>query len=266
MYKILTLLRAQWLAASTYRLSTILSLVGLLATVIPLYFVANALQPMMSESIQGQGEHYFAFVLTGMVAFSFIGVAVSSVPGAIGNGIATGTLEALMGTPTPLRTIVAGLISYQFAWVAIRAALLIVVGSLLGATFVWGNLLSAAGVLLLISMSYLPIGIIAAALVLAFRTSGPLLKGVLTLSTLLGGVYYPTNVIPSWIESLSAAVPLTYGLRALRGILLENAPTAAVLPDVVVLCAFIVVLFAAAAASFSAAFRHAQRTGTLTQY
>ena len=39
---------------------------------------------------------------------------------------------------------------------------------------------------------------------------------MLAASTLLGGVYYPTTVIPSWLASASEFVPLGYGLRALR--------------------------------------------------
>ena len=266
MYKILTLMRASWVAASTYRLNTILSLLGLLATVIPLYFVANALQPVMAESIRGQGEQYFGFALVGMVAFSFIGVSLSSIPAAIGGGITNGTLEALLGTKTRLPTILAGLVSYQFTWVLIRAIVLIIAGTALGAQIAWSQVPVGFGILVLIILAYVPIGIIAAASILAFRTAGPLIPAVLTLSTLLGGVYYPTHVIPSWIERVSAVVPLTYGLRALRGAVLEGAPLRGILPDVAILAAFVVGLFLVSSWLFLVSFRYARRAGTLAQY
>lgn len=266
MYKILTLTRASWIAATTYRLNTILSLLGLLATVVPLYFVANALQPIMAESISQQADHYFGFVLVGMIVFSFITVALSSIPGAIGGGITTGTLEALLCTRTRLPAILAGLVGYQFTWTMVRALVLLVAGTVLGARFAWGHLPLGLAILALIILAYLAIGIMGAASILAFRTTGPLVPAVLTVSTLLGGVYYPTNVIPSWIERLSAFVPLTYGLRALRGAVLNGASLGEVLPDVAILLAFVVGLLVVSSWLFLAAFRYARRAGTLSQY
>ena len=99
-----------------------------------------------------------------------------------------------------------------------------------------------------------------------FRTTGPLPQGVLIASGMLGGVYYPTHVIPSWIERISDVMPLTYGLRALRRTLLDGAPLSAVASDLAVLAGFIVVLSVAAAIAFRAALGHARRAGTLAQY
>jgi ABC-type multidrug transport system permease subunit len=89
---------------------------------------------------------------------------------------------------------------------------------------------------------------------------------VLVLSGFLGGVYYPTHVIPSWLQNVSAFLPLTYGLRALRQTLLEGLPLRAVLPDVLVLVAFVALLFLVGAFAFRQALRYARRTGTLAQY
>lgn len=266
MYKVLTLLRANWVAASTYRVGVMVSLFGLLATVVPLYFVANALQPTMANAIRTEGGQYFGFVLVGMIAFSFLGAAMNALPTAISSGIATGTLEALLCTPTRLPTILAGLISYQLMWVVVRTLVLLLAGSLLGASFVWGHALVGLGILCLIVIAYLAIGILAAALVLAFRTSGPLTRAVLTLSVLLGGVYYPTRVIPSWIERISDVIPLTYGLRALRGTFLGGAPLRTVLPDVLVLALFAAGLLLISAWAFLTAFDYARRAGTLSHY
>ena len=58
---------------------------------------------------------------------------------------------------------------------------------------------------------------------IAFRTAGPIPRGIVLISTFLGGVYYPTHIVPGWLENISAALPLTYGLRALRRVLLDGA-------------------------------------------
>ena len=69
MFRILAFVRQDLRTAFSYRLNALFSVAGLLATVVPVYFVAKALQPVMAKSIQAEGGEYFAFVLVGMVAF-----------------------------------------------------------------------------------------------------------------------------------------------------------------------------------------------------
>ena len=266
MDRIRALLRANWQVGSSYRLDMAASLAGLVVTVVPVYFVAHALQPMMAASISAQGGQYFGFVLVGMIAFTFLGVAVSALPKVIGAGIASGTLEAYLATPAPLPTILAGLVSYELLWSVARAFLVLGAGAALGAHVAWDRSLLALGVLALIVLAHLPFGIFAAALVLWFRTTGPLPKGILAASGLLGGVYYPTQVIPAWLHTVSAGLPLTYGLRSLRRVLLDGASLGAVAGDLGVLAAFAAVLLAASLWVFTRALGDARRAGTLAQY
>ncbi|HEX5438680.1 MAG TPA: ABC transporter permease [Gemmatimonadaceae bacterium] len=260
------LLRANWLVGASYRVQMLLSLVSLSAMVVPLYFIAGALQPVMAHAIASQGGQYLGFVLVGMVAFMFLSVAVSALPKVVRAGINSGTLEAYLVTPTRLSTILGGLISYEFVWSLGRCALLLGAGAVLGAHVSWRHTLDALAILALIVLAYLPFGILGAALVLWFRTTGPLPKGVITLSALLGGVYYPTHVIPSWLHGVSVAIPLTYGLRALRRVLLQGASLASVAGDAAIVAGFAAVLLVISTYTFRCALRHARRTGSLSQY
>lgn len=260
------LLRADWVAALSYRVKMIISLVGLLATVVPVYFVAGALQPVMEESIRTQGGEYFGFVLIGLVVFSLLAVAVNALPRALSRGISTGTLEALLSTRASLPAILAGLISYRFLWTLVRAMVLVLAAAALGAYFAWDRTLVALAVVGLIVLSYIPFGLMGGALVLAFRTSGPLGRAVLTISALLGGVYYPAQVVPSWLQYVSDLIPLTYGLRALRRIILEDMPLSAVAADLGILAAATVALLTVGGFAFAGALAYARRSGTLAQY
>lgn len=266
MRKIAAMFRATWLSASSYRMNMVISVLGLLVSAVPVYFVAHALQPVMASAIEGEGTQYFAFLLLGMVTMAIVSTAVNTLPGSIGSGIANGTLEALLATPTRMPTLLAGMMSYGFAWSAFRAAILLVAGWALGAHIVWTKLPLVLAILALLVIAYLGIGLIAASLVLAFRTAGPLPQATLILSGLLGGVYYPTHVIPSWIQQLSSVVPLTYGLRAMRRTLLDGMGFADVAGDVGILAALAVVLFLGASLLFAAALHQARRAGSLALY
>jgi ABC-2 type transport system permease protein len=263
MNKAAALLLASWRAARSYRLRLVLSALALMVTVVPVWYAATALQPLMASKIQGQGHQYFAFLLVGMSTFSLLTFAVTALPTAVANGIGNGSLESFLCTPIRFSELLAGLVAYDFAWALVRASLVIGMGAIFGADFVWGKVLTAIVVVALILAAYMPIGLIGAALMLAFRTSGPLPQAVLLVSGLLGGVYFPTHVVPSWIQSVSVLVPLTYGLRALRGTLIDGAPVTAIASDVGILSAIALVLGVVSVVLLSAAMRHVRRTGTL---
>jgi len=75
--------------------------------------------------------------------------------------------------------------------------------------------------------------------------SASLLRGMFGIINMLlffpSGALYPIESYPSWLASLSAADPLTYGVRALRNLLLRGATPQAVYSDWVFLATFTIV-------------------------
>lgn len=266
MRKTLALIRASWLTSLSYRLETFFSFLSLLAGMVPLYLISKALQPMMSNVIASEAPEYFGFVLIGLLSFTFVQASVSSLHGALGGEISSGSLEALLATPTPLIWLLLGMVGQSFSMTIIRTVYCMIFATAFGTHFIWSGLPTALLALLLIILVYLPFGIIAAALVLAFRTTGPFPAAVTTFSGLLGGVYYPSHVVPSWLEGVSALVPLTYGLRAVRRSILDGAPFSASASDLLLLLTAAAVMLTISLSVFVAALRYAKRMGTLAQY
>jgi ABC-type multidrug transport system permease subunit len=260
------MVRAAYLSAASYRVGLILSFVALAVSVVPIYFIAGAVQPLVEESISLEGGEYFGFVIVGLAATYLLTVSVSALPSALGGNLSSGTLEALLVTKTRLPVLLLGMVGYPLLLGTVRAVLLLVAGSIVGVGIAWQMLPAAAVIAALLVTTYLAVGLVAAALVLIFRTSGPLATAVTSASILLGGVYYSTSVIPAWLQDLSGLVPLTYALRAARMLLLGGASVGAVLADVIMLALFAVTLLAIGALSFIWALGHARRTGSLSQY
>ena len=266
MRKVLAMARASWLTALSYRLDTFFSFTGLLVGIIPLYFVSRALQPMMASSIRTQAPEYFGFLMIGLFAFSFATVAVGAVHGALSSEISSGSLEALVSTPTSVPVLILGMVAQPFSMHVIKGVFVFIAACLLGLHVVWMSSVTALFILALITACYLAIGIFAAALVLGFRTTGPFPAAVLTVSGLLGGVYYPTDVIPAWLGRFSGFVPLTYGLRALRRSLLDGVPLSHSMRDLAILTAFTLAFTLGSMIAFRWALRYAKHAGTLAQY
>ena len=108
MRRLLALIRADALTTFSYRLQTIVWLGGMVVTIVPLYFVAQALQPVMTNAIAGEGRQYFGFLLVGIIAVLLLTTALNALPDGIRSGIGRGTLEAMLATPTPLAGAVDG--------------------------------------------------------------------------------------------------------------------------------------------------------------
>ncbi len=73
---------------------------------------------------------------------------------------------------------------------------------------------------------------------------------VILPSVLLSGFMFPREAMPMAAQWIGGAIPLTYYLRVLRGILLKGASLDAIWRDVASLCAFAVVLVGLSATRF----------------
>jgi ABC-2 type transport system permease protein len=260
------LTRASWRTAKSYRLSFALSFVSLLVTIIPVYFVANALQPFMSSVIAEEGREYFGFVLVGTIMLAMISPALTSFGSAVSGGLSSGFFEALLVTPTPLPALLIGQTGYAFAWSLVRVALLLIAGLALGVDIHWLRLPEGLLFFGLAIVAYAGIGLIAAALMVSFRTNAAIPQAVLVLSTVIGGVYFPTSVLPASIVPIAEWVPLTPVLRAMRQTLLLGYPLSSVIDELVSAVLLAALSVGIGVISVRWAFGYARRAGSLAQY
>jgi len=262
----LALARAGWLSATSYRVATLLQFAGVLATVVPVYFVSRALQELAAPSIQREGGAFFAFVVVGIASIYIVAAVTAAVPGAISSTLGSGTLEALLATPASVTSVVLGLSLHGIAMSVLRALALLVGAAAFGADIQWMSLVTVLPVAALVVFAYAGVSLLGGAMVLAFRTAGPLVSATVALSGLLGGAYYSTTVVPGWLGALTEFVPLTHGLRAIRAVLLAGEGLATTWPDIVRLGSNALLLMTIGVLAFTAALRRARRDGTLSQY
>lgn len=266
MRSVLAMMRASLLTAASYRLAMVLSIGGLIVTFAPVYYITGALQPLTANAIRGEADTLFGFVIVGMAATFLFTTAASALPRALSSAISSGTLEAFLVTRTSLPQVIIGLVGYGMLWTVLRAALLVGGAALVGVPFAWAAAPGAALIATAMTLAYFSFGLIAASLVLVFRTAGPFVPAILLGSGLLGGVYYPTHVIPSWLQEFSALVPATYALRPIRKLLFTDASWSAAMTDVVLLGGYTAILLAVSMLAFTGALRYARVAGTLSQY
>jgi ABC-2 type transport system permease protein len=151
--------------------------------------------------------------------------------------------EGYLVTPITTGTLVAGhvlagAVVASFAGGLVLAAILLITPL----PMVAGESVAAAGITVFLTSTS-----IAALWFLLFARarSASLLRGMFGIINVLlffpSGALYPVESYPPWLAELSAADPLTYGLRALRSLLLRGAAPAAVYADWVFLATFTLV-------------------------
>ncbi|MEO6446629.1 MAG: ABC transporter permease [Gemmatimonadaceae bacterium] len=263
---VVALTRATLLTSASYRVRFVQSLVTSFLTVIPVFFVARALQPMMGPTIQTEGRDFFAFLVIGFVVMSLVVICVDSLPSQVSGDINNGFFEALLGAPAGTPAVLVGLVAFPALFTLLRGSLMVALAALLGMQLSLGRSPEILLILALLVIAHFGVGLIATGLMVAFRTTLSIPQLVITASGFLGGVYWPTSVIPSWVYKVSELVPLTYGLRALRQAALHDKSLAQIGDDVLTLAAFAGFLIAVGILVMTASLAYARRRGTLSQY
>lgn len=250
----------------SYRAAFALSFVGLFFRAFTFFFISRFIGQAATAVLGPYQGDYFAFVLIGLAFNLYVGLGLTTFADALREAQTTGTLEAMMMTPTPISLMVVGSAVWSYAFTTVRVLVYLGLGMALGLDFSHANWPLAAVVLLLSIIAFASIGIMAASIIMVIKRGDPITALVANVSALVGGVYYPVETLPPWLQTVAQFVPLTYALRLMRLALLNGAGWAAVQRDLLILALFCLILFPLALFSFQYAVDRARRDGSLAQY
>src|SRR5205085_173006 len=94
------------------------------------------------------------------------------------------------------------------------------------------NALSAIVMLAVGTVAFMGLGIASAVFPLIWTEKGLQMAYIVQAIVLLvSGVYYPTSVLPGWLQALSVISPATYVIEGMRRALLDGADLGGVWPD-----------------------------------
>lgn len=128
------------------------------------------------------------------------------------------------------------------------------------------NLTGALLILMAGSLSFIGLGIVAAVLPLLYPEKGAqMTHAVQAVFLLISGVYFPTSVLPGWMQPLARLSPGTHVLEGMRAALLDGVGTVDVLSVVVRLVLVGVAAVPLGIYVFSRAEAYAKRAGKLSR-
>ena len=121
-------------------------------------------------------------------------------------------------------------------------------------------------IFLLSAAAFSSIGILSATFTLVFKRGDPILWLFGGLSWVLGGVYYPIEVLPRFLRHAAELLPVTHALVAMRGALLRHASFAELLPQIGVLAGFALLGMPLSLLAFHLGVRWARINGSLSHF
>ena len=260
-------LRRDFIVATGYRLQFAGQFVSVLVSTFMFFSLSKLIAQDSSPHLAPYGGDYFSFVLIGVALSDFLFVSVSTFAKEVRQAQVVGTFEAMLVTPTPISTILFSSYLYAFVSSLSRILLYFVIGWLFfdfqaDPRYVFLFFFTIIASIL----PFLGIGLISAAFIIVFKQGSPVTWLVGTFSGLLAGVLYPVAVLPDWVQSVSSLIPLTYGLEAIRMVLLQGATVADISMELIILAFFTVALLGSGLLAVNYSLRLARRDGTLIHY
>jgi len=266
-YKPLSFLRRDFMEAASYRLSFLWQIFGVLFSVVMFYFIARLFGTSASPYLAAYGGEYFPFVLIGIAFTRYLNVALSTFVDTVRDGQETGIVETMLITPTRYLAILFYSSLWDYLYVTYEVALYLSIGIFgFGLHVGSADLVSTLMVLVLAIFSFSAFGILSAAFVVVFKRGDPVSFLFGTLSTLLGGVYYPVSVLPEGLQKCANLLPLTYALRAMRHAILQGTPVSQLGMDLWALAGFAVFGIPFSLLLFQRALHRAKQEWTLLQF
>lgn len=251
----------------SYRLNFILRIARIFTTILTFYFISKLFGKNASIYLQEYGGNYFPFVLIGIAFSEYLMVSLRSFSETIRYEQMMGTLEAVVATPTRVFTIIIGASIWDFIFTSITVFIYMLLGVIFfGVDLGKMNVLAGVVILILTVFSLSCIGIISVAFIIMLKKGDPLNFLMSICFSLLGGVYFPIEIMPKFLRVFSHLIPITYSLKSFRYVLLRGYGFKMLLPEIGILFIFCIFLFPISIGIFKFALKKAKIDGSLVYY
>jgi ABC-2 type transport system permease protein len=265
--KLPAFLRRDALIAWSYRVAFVSDILGLVTQMVVFSFVGKLVETEALPSFGGVQASYIEFVCIGIVVNVFVQVALTRIATAVRTEQLTGTLEALLMTPTSSATVQLGSATFDLVYMPVRTAVfLAVMAAAVGLDLHLSGLAPSLAILLAFIPFVWGIGIATAAAILTFRRGEGLMGVGATLLGLASGAYFPLALLPGWIAAVAEYNPLAVAIEAMRNALLGGTGWAGIGSDMLLLGAMSGLSLVLGSVLFRLALSRERRRGTLGLY
>jgi ABC-2 type transport system permease protein len=229
-----------------------------------IYAIAGALSIAFIGKDQNNQELLVSLMI-GAIFWNYLSIVFGFIAETVAWERWEGTLEYTFMAPVRRWTQLLGSTLFAVMYGLVHTTVILLVLSLFfGLDLSQANFATAGIFMILGSVSFIGIGMMAATLPLLYVERGAQMTFVLqSLLLLVSGVYYSVTILPQWMQFLSKFSPATYVLEGVRAGLMQGTPIDQLLGVVWPLMVMAVVFIPLGVWVFGRAERYAKRTGKL---
>ena len=258
-----------WKVFWRYPLNAVSNIFQPIIWITPVYFMGKAFstngQALGFEAYSGTSD-YMSFILLGTVLSNFILTVFWGMGYALKNDMDAGVLESNWLTPVPRLLMLIGRTLTSLLTTAITSAIMLLVAGLLFGFRPTGNTLAAFLTALPMLIGLYGFGFAFAGIVLLMREANTMVDVGSFLVQGLSGTNFPIQSLPSWLIPVALALPLTYGLDAVRGFLLKTQTILPIPVEIALLIVSMFVMLWFGAWVFNRVERRVRTLGTIGQH
>lgn len=260
-------IKRDFIIESSYKLAFILLLANSMVTLVAFFFTGKLVNGSHAYAIQRYSDSYFPFALIGINFSTYFMMAINTFSTTMRRAQMAGCLEAILSSQTSARTVVfmSSLYSFISAGVQLVAGFVFAV-IVLRFDFTNINVTGTLIVFLVSQIIFMSLGIFSAAGTILFKQGEPFAGIFGGVSMVLGGAYFPLDLMPGWLTTIARLFPLSYSLDALRLTMLRHYGPDQVARQLLILSSFAVVLLPFSLWFFNWTVEKGKRDGTLMQY
>jgi ABC-2 type transport system permease protein len=218
--------------------------------------------------VSGFGSHnaYFGFVVIGI---ALVGVMYScfSIPELLRQELIAGTFDRMLLSPFGAIRGVLAMTLFPMIYAFVLATITLGLGCVVfGLHLHWSTVSLAIPVMFLALLSFLPFGVLFAALTVVIKQGSVGTSWVIALLSIIGGLYFPVSLLPHWLQTASQLQPFTPATNVLRHFLVNTPLSSPVASALLKLVGFAAVLLPISLFALARAIRFGQRRGTIIEY
>jgi ABC-2 type transport system permease protein len=269
LWALFVIARKDWKVFWRYPLNAVSNVFQPIIWITPVYFMGKAFstngQALGFAAYSGTGD-YMSFILLGTVLTNFILTVFWGMGYALKNDMDAGVLESNWLTPVSRLLMLVGRTLTSLLTTAITSLIMLIIAAALFGFKPTGNTLAAFLTALPMLIGLYGFGFAFAGLVLLMREANTLVDVSSFLVQGFSGTNFPVQSLPTWLIPVALALPLTYGLDAVRGWLLQTKTILPLNVEIVLLIVFMFVMLWFGAWIFYRVERRVRTLGTLGQH
>jgi len=212
----------------SYRTWVVMETISTVASIAMYSFMGLQVDARRMALAGYEGVNWLSFALIGVATANYLWMCISRLSHALQHEIREGTLEPIVSSLIDMKAYIIGqsLRGFLVSGYFMTGVLIVGIYILKAQLFIsLETMVSFIAVIILMIVSYIGIGIIAAGLILVYKKGDPLTFLFATITEFLGGVLFPLKYLEDIpvLYFLAWLMPYTYALDACRKIMLTGA-------------------------------------------